>query len=73
MQLFCCLVLLDLLLSLSQCCLTLCDLMDYSPLSMGFSRKEYWSGKNTISSSRGSSGPMDGTCVSCIAGIYFTC
>ena len=42
--LFCCLVLLGLLLSLSQCCLTLCDLMDYSPLSMGFSRKEYWSG-----------------------------
>ena len=28
-------------------CPTLCDLMDYSPpapLSMGFSRQEYWSG-----------------------------
>ena len=23
---------------------TLCDLMDCSPLSMGFSRQEYWSG-----------------------------
>ena len=31
-----------------QSCLTLCDLMDYvvcqAPLSMGFSRQEYWSG-----------------------------
>ena len=30
-----------------QSCLTLCDPMDYSlqaPLSMGFSRQEYWSG-----------------------------
>ena len=30
-----------------QLCLTLCDLMDFSPpgsLSMGFSRQEYWSG-----------------------------
>ena len=25
-------------------CLTLCDPMDYSPLSMGFSSQEYWSG-----------------------------
>ena len=33
-----------LLPSLSPRCLTLCDLMDCSPLSMGFSRKEYWSG-----------------------------
>ena len=30
---------------LLQLCLTLCDPMDYSlPLSMGFSRLEYWSG-----------------------------
>ena len=30
----------------SQSCLTLCDPMDYSqaPLSMEFSRQEYWSG-----------------------------
>ena len=29
----------------TQLCLTLCDPMDYSPpLSMGFSRQEYWSG-----------------------------
>ena len=32
----------------SQLCLTLCDPMDYiayqAPLSMGFSRQEYWSG-----------------------------
>ena len=31
----------------AQLCLTLCDPMDYSPqapLSMGFSRQEYWSG-----------------------------
>ena len=33
---------------LLQSCLTLCDPMDYiacqAPLSMGFSRQEYWSG-----------------------------
>ena len=32
---------------LTQLCLTLCDPMDYvsyqAPLSMGFSRQEYWS------------------------------
>ena len=32
----------------NQSCLTLCDAMDYiayqAPLSMGFSRQEYWSG-----------------------------
>ena len=32
----------------TQLCLTLCDPMDYSPcqapMSMGFSRQEYWSG-----------------------------
>ena len=35
-------------ISVTQSCLTLCDLLDYiahqTPLSMGFSRKEYWSG-----------------------------
>ena len=34
-------------ISVTQSCLTLCDLLDYiahqAPLSMGFSRKEYWS------------------------------
>ena len=33
--------------SVTQSCLTLCDPMDYSlqaPLSLGFSRQEYWSG-----------------------------
>ena len=30
--------------SVPQSCLTLCDPVDCSPLSMGFSRQEYWSG-----------------------------
>ena len=30
--------------SVAQSCLTLCDPRDCSPLSMGFSRQEYWSG-----------------------------
>ena len=38
----------DICISVTQSCLTLCDLLDYiahqAPLSMGFSRKEYWSG-----------------------------
>ena len=29
----------------AQLCLTLCDLMDQAPLSMKFSRQEYWSGQ----------------------------
>ena len=29
---------------LFQLCLTLCDPVDQGPLSMGFSRQEYWSG-----------------------------
>ena len=37
------------------------------PLSMDFSRQEYWSGF-VISYSRGSSLPRDRTCVSCISG-----
>ena len=36
--------------SVIQSCLTLCDPMDYSPapLSMGFSRQEYWSGLSSL-------------------------
>ena len=30
--------------SAAQFCQTLCDPMDQAPLSMGFSRQEYWSG-----------------------------
>ena len=44
------------------------------PLSMGFSRQEYWSGV-AMPSSRGSSWPRDPTsvsCISCIAGGFFT-
>ena len=42
-----------------------------APLSMGLSRKEYWSGAVTPFS-RESSWPRDRTCVSCIAGRFFT-
>ena len=41
-------------------------------LSMGFSRQEYWSGL-PFSFSRGSFWPRDQTCVSWIAGWFFTC
>ena len=41
------------------------------PLSMEFSRQEYWSGF-AIPFSRGSSRPRDRTHVSCIAGRFFT-
>ena len=49
------------------------DSMDLwqAPLSMRFSRQEYWSGL-PFSFSRGSSRPRDRTCVSCIAGRFFT-
>ena len=70
---------------LLQYCPTLCDTVDCSPpapLSMGFSRQEYWSGLPwtigfsrtrilewvAISFSRGSFSPRDQTWVSCIAG-----
>ena len=43
----------------------------HSPLFMGFSRQEYWSGF-AISFSRGSSQPRDRTQVSCIVGRCFT-
>ena len=49
-------------------------LAHHTPLFMGFSRQEYWSGF-AISSSRGSSGPRCWThvsCVSCIVGRFFT-
>ena len=48
-----------------QLCLTLCDPMDCSP--PGFSVPGI-----AMPSSRGSSLPRDGTCVSCIAGRFFT-
>ena len=50
-------------------CPTLCDPMDsmarQTPLSLGFSGNEYWSGL-PFSSSRGSSWPRVRTCVSCV-------
>jgi len=42
-----------------------------APLSVGFSRQQYWSGV-AVSSSRGSSHPRDQTWVSCLAGLFFT-
>ena len=42
-----------------------------APLSMGFSRQEYWSGLPFPSPGE-SSWPRDGTCVSCIAGGFST-
>ena len=56
-----------------QLCLTLCNPMDcnlsmgQSPLSIGFSRQEYWSGLPTPSF-RGSFPPKHRTRVSCIGG-----
>jgi len=41
------------------------------PLSMGFSRQEYWSGF-AVPSSRGYSWPRDRTYISCITGGFFT-
>ena len=58
----------------TQSCPTLCDPMDciaqQAPLSMEFSRQEYWSGL-PFSFSRGSSWPRDQTQVSRIAGRLF--
>ena len=65
----------------AQSYLTLYDPMNciahQAPLSMGFSRPEYWSGLPAllwvaISSSRGSSRPRDRTSISCIGGRSFT-
>ena len=46
-----------------------------APLSVGFFRQEYWSGysrREAIPFSRGSSHPRNWTCVSCIAGRFFS-
>ena len=42
----------------------------HTPLSIGFSRQEYWIGK-PCPPSRGSLQPRNQTCVSCIAGRFF--
>ena len=52
--------------SVAQSCPTLCNPMNWAPLSMGFSRQEYWSGLPFPSQ------PREGTCVSCIADGFFT-
>ena len=49
---------------------TLWAIASQGPLSMGFSRQEYWSGF-VVSFWKGSSQPRDETCVSCIAGGIF--
>ena len=43
-----------------------------APLSMEFSRQEYWSISPFPSPERGSSWPTDPAQVSCIAGVFFT-
>ena len=43
-----------------------------APLSMGFSRQDYWNGLSAISFTRGCSQPRDWTQVSCTAGRLFT-
>ena len=57
-------------LLVAQLCPTLCNPMD-PPLSMEFSRQEYWSGL-AILLSRGSSQPRDQSHVSCMADEFFT-
>ena len=52
-------------------CVTSWTLTCQAPLSMGFSRQEYWS-RLPMPSSRGSSWSRDPTCISCIAGRFFT-
>ena len=51
---------------LLQSCVTLCNPMvaQQAPLSMGFSRQEYWSGLPCPPSFRGSSWSRDRTCIS---------
>jgi len=44
---------------------TLWTVAHQAPVSMGFSRQEYWSGV-AMTSSRGSSQPRDWTCISCL-------
>ena len=48
----------------TQSCLTLCDPVDQAPLTMGFSRQEYWIALPCLPP-RGSSWPRDRTCVPC--------
>ena len=57
-------------LLVAQLCPTLCNPMD-PPLSMEFSRQEYWSGLDILLS-KGSSQPRDQSHVSCMAGEFFT-
>ena len=54
-----------------QLLVTLRTLANQSPLSMGFSRQEYW-GRLSFPSPRGSSPLRGGTCLSCIAGRFLT-
>ena len=51
---------------------TLRTVAPQAPPSMGFSRQEYWSELPFPSFSRGSSRPRNWTCISCIAGRFFT-
>ena len=53
------------LFRINHVCPTICDPMDCSPLAMGFSRPEYWSG---LPSCRGSFPPRNQTQVSHIVG-----
>ena len=58
----------------AQLCLTLCDPVDYSPSSSsvhGISQARILE-LVAISFSRESSQPGDRTCISCIAGVFFT-
>ena len=59
---------------ITQSCSTLWNPMGYSPagpLTTGFLRQEYWSGLS-VSFSRENSWPRGQTCVSCLAGRFFT-
>ena len=60
--------------SVAQLCLTICDAMDHSPpASSVHSIFQTWILEwVAISSSRGSSQPRNQTCISCIAGRFFT-
>ena len=53
--------------------MTLWTVAHHAPLSMGFSRQEYWSGLPFVMPSPGNlSDPETVSCVSCIAGRFFT-
>ena len=59
----------------AQLCPTLCNpwtVTSQAPLSMGFSRQEYWSGLPLSPPPGDLSWPRDWTWVSCIAGRFFT-